>query len=245
MKTRKNGSWLTLAMLLFGIIAFSLRRQLYLTAVDDKNLLLRGTPLEQGLLLLTVGVLIFLLLALRKTAGFGWYEDHYGASILAAVGHVAMALAILYTMLTERPSIMGHMGTAWRWLGLAAPFCLLLAGRARQADEKPFFGLHVEVCMFLIVHIVNHYQLWSSNPQTMDYLFSLLSMIALALFAYYTAAFETDCGNCRMVRLTGLAAVYLCLAELGWSTQPLLYLGGMLWALTSMCSVESAAEEMD
>jgi len=235
MNTRKNGSWLSAAVLILGSAALLLRRQLYLTGVDGKGLLLRGTLLETGLLLLTAAVPVLLVLTVEKTAGSPRFEDNYSAGIPAALGHGAMALGVLSSLLTAGSLPAGYLGAAWRWLGIATPFCLLLAGGSRLFRKKPFFLLHVVPCLFLLVHIVSNYQTWSSLPQLQDYLFGLLGSLALALFSYYTAAFEADCGNRRMVRLTGLAAVYLCLAELGRTHQPLLYLGGAVWALTGMC----------
>lgn len=243
MNTRKKSRWMAFAVLLFGIIASGLRRQLYLTAVDHKGLLLRVTPMEIVLLLLTAGVLGLLLLSLGKNDGTGRYEDYRWSRVSAALGHVVMAAGIRYAVLTGVPSETGYLGIVWQWLGMAAPVCLLLAGIVRLFDRKPFFLLHVIPCLFLLAQIVNNYQIWSSDPQMQDYLFALLATLALALFGYYMAAFEADCGNERMLRFTGLAAVFLCLTELGWSSAPLLYLGGAFWALTGMCSVVPAERE--
>lgn len=246
MKNRKKGLGLTLAVLLPGIIAMLLRQQLYLTAVDVKGLLLRNTPLELLVLALTGAVLIFLLLVLRKDRGSNSYTDNYSASILGALGHVAGAAGIFLTVYTQPPIMEGYIGTAWQILGMGAPACLLLAGVVRLLGRKPFFLLHVIPSLFYLLHVVNCYQLWSSDPQMQNYLFTLLSTLALALFAHYTAAFEADCGNRRMTLGTALAAVYLCLAELGHSTAPFLYLGSMLWALTGMCKASCLpADEKD
>ena len=245
MKTPVKYGWPGLVTLLCGMMGLYLRRQLYLTAVDEKNLLLRHTPLELGLLVLSAGFLLFLMLIIRKTSDCARYEDHYRSGILSALGHWALAAGIWYTVRSGGLPAGGYLGNAWYWLGQAAPVCLLLAGGARLLGKRPFFLLHVVLCLFLLVHIVGNYQLWSSNPQLQDHLFSLLSIADLALLAYYTAAFETDRGDCRMVRLTGLAGVFLCLTELGRTSQPLLYAGGALWALTILCSPEPVVREME
>ena len=235
MKARIKGLFLPLAVVLFGILAMNLRRQLYLSAMDGKNLLMRHSPLETGLLVLTAAVVGFVLAALRKDSGSGRFEDRYAFGTLAALGHTVMAAAILYTVLIPVPYIRGGLETVWRWLGLVAPFCLLLAGSARLFGQRPFFLLHVVPSLFLLLHGVKCYQVWSGNPQMQDYLFALLGLLALVLFSYHTAAFEAECGSCRKTRFFGLAAVYLCLAELGWTGEPILYLGGAVWALTGLC----------
>lgn len=231
------------AMLLSGTAAMLLRRQLYLTAVDAKGLLLRHAPLEMLLLALTAAAAIVVFLAVKNDRGSELYEDNYSASVPAALGHVAAAAGIFLQVRWTVPGMGGYLGSVWQLLGLAAPVCLVLAGVLRLMGKKPFFLLHVIPCLFLLVHVVNSYQLWSSNPQLQDYLFALLASISLILLAHYTAAFEAGLGNRKLVLGTGMMAVYLCLAELGWTDSPALYFGCMLWALTGMCKVISKAKE--
>lgn len=240
MKKNNKGRLVPFLVLLCGILALVLRRRLYLTALDHKGLLLRGNILEITLFVLTAGVLLLLLLTRGTGSGTVRYEDH---GVLAAAGHAAMAVGIVHTVLTGVPSMTGYLEMFRRWLGLASPVCLLLAGGCRLFGRKPFFLLHVVPCLFLLVQVVSSYQTWSGNPQLQDYLFGLLGALALAVFAYHTAALEADCTDSRMVRFFGLAAVYLCLAELGWTSLPLLYLGGALWALTGMCKIAPAERE--
>ena len=237
MRNKGKGSFLPLIMALLGSVAMLLRRQLYLTAVDGKGLLVRHTPLGWMLLALTAAVLCAVWLVLRKDRGNASYEDNYSASIPAALGHLAAA-AGMFTLVSGGVSGMaGGLGLLWLHLGQAAPVCLVLAGILRLFGKKPFFLFHVIPCLFLMVHMVGSYQLWSSNPQLQDYLFALLAVISLILFAHYTAAFAADLGNRKMVLFSGMAAVYLCLAELGWTDAPGFYLGGMLWALTGICKI--------
>jgi len=218
--------------------ALVLRRLLYLTAVDGKGLLLRWHPLTVVLTVLTAAAFVMIILAVRKRNGSSAYEDNYSAGATAALGHVAMALGVLMTVLTNPSRVAGHLGTAWWWLGLAAPVCLLLAGIARLLGRKPFFLLHMLPCLFFVVHIVNHYQLWSGNPQLQDYVFSLLGTMALTFFSFYTAAAEAGIGNRRMILGMGLTGMYLCFVELAWTAYPMLYLGGILWTATGMCRLQ-------
>ena len=246
MKNCKKAGFLPWAIVLSGIIALLLRRQLFLTAVDARGLLMSHTLWEILLLALTAAVACMLLLTLKKDRGSSSYEDNYSASIPAALGHAAAALGILVLVRGGNPGMAGVLGRFWQVLGLAAPVCLVLAGAARLFGRKPFFLLHVIPCLFLLVYVVGSYRVWSSEPQMQNYLFALLAALALILFAHYTAAFEAGLGNRKMVLGAGLAAVYLCLAELGWSDEPGLYLGGMLWALTGVCKVSAgAAAEKD
>ena len=243
MKRDSGSAGLSVRMLLFGIVAMVLRRTLYATAVDVKGLLLRHQPLEIALIVLTIGAMIHIALAARKIAPSGSYEDCYGAGALGAIGNVAVGAGILVTVFSGEGMMGGYLDSAWRILGLAAPACMLLAGITRVIGKKPFFLLHVVTCLFFVVHIVAHYQLWSSNPQMQDYVFALMGAMALMFFGFYTAALEAGCGNISLLRGMGLAAIYLCTAELARSSCPGLYLGGILWVLTDLCGLRKARRE--
>lgn len=243
MKRDSGSTKLAVLVLFFGIAALVLRRTLYATAVDVKGLLLRNHPLELALAVLSAVVLIVIALAARSQDKSGNYEDCYGAARLGAVGNVAVGAGILVTVLSGERMMDSYLNSAWWILGLAAPVCLLLAGFARVLGKKPFFLLHVVVCLFFVVHIVTHYQLWSSNPQMQDYVFSLLGAMALMFFGFYAASMEADCGSRRMTVGMGLAAVYLCTAELARSSCPALYLGGILWVMTDLLGLRKAHQE--
>jgi len=130
--------------------------------------------------------------------------------------------------------MLGLVGMLWKFLGLAAPVCLLIAGFGRMQGKRPFFALYIVPCLFFAIHVVAHYQIWCSNPQFTDYAFALLGSVALSLFSYQLSAFCADTGSCRRLHLWGLAAVYLCGAEIPMSAYPYLFFGGILFALTAL-----------
>jgi hypothetical protein len=220
-----------------------LRRQLYLTAVDVKGLLLRSTPLEIILLALTGAAFALIFLGLKNDRGSSVYEENYMASVPAGLGHVAAATGFFMLIRGSVPAMVGVLNLIWKPLGMAAAVCLILAGVLRLLGKKPFFLPHVAVCLFFLVHIVTRYQLWSANPQMQDYVFALLGAMALMFFGFYNASQEAELGNQRMKLGMGLAAVYLCLAELARSSCPALYLGGILWVLTELCGIRYVSEE--
>lgn len=242
MKGNSGSGKLTVMTVLFGIAALAMRKALYATAVDVKGLLVRNQPLGIALTVLTLGVLIRIALAVRKKDG-NLYETRPSANLPAALGSAAAAAGILVTVRTGTVIMGSSMESAWYGLGLTAAACLLLAGIARLFGKKPLFLLHVAVCLFFVVHIVTRYQLWSANPQLQDYVFALLGAMALMFFGFYTAAGEADCGDERIRLGMGLAAVYLCLAELARSSCPALYLGGAIWVLTDLSSKKHISDE--
>lgn len=220
-----------------GGAALVLRKLLYAAAVDEKGLLVANHPLEIILTLLSVAVLVYIAAAVWKLDGSGEYADNFSADKLALAGHLAFAAGIVLTLMTNGPRMNGYLGQLWLMLSYPAPVCLVLAGVARMQGKRPFFLLYLLPCLFLLLHIINHYQFWSGNPQLQDYVFTVFGSMALMLLAFYSAAFSVGIGRRRMQLGMGLAAVYLCMAELATTLYPWLYLGGILWALTGLCSL--------
>ena len=220
-----------------GLAALLLRWQLYRTAVDEKGLLPRIHPLSIALLVLTAAVLLLIYITVRKQEEAAVFADRSPRSIPAALGHAVMAGMILTTVLAGSPQTSGYLATVWKYLGMAAFPCLVLAGTDRLRGKKSFFLLHMVPCLFFVVHIVSHYQSWSGDPQMQDYVFALLGAMALMFFGFYTAAMEAGCGSRRMRLGMGLAAIYLCLAETAHSAYPQLYLAGMIWVMTDLHSL--------
>lgn len=238
MKGISAGKKLPAATICWGILALVLRWQLYRAGVDGKALLVRNHPLSIALAVLTVGVLVRILLVVRKLGNGNSAEGHPPASLPGALGSLAAGAGILVTVMTDVTAMGNHLESIWRCLGFAAPVCLFLAAVARLRGKRPFFLLYVVACLFFVLHIVSRYQFWSGNPQMQDYVFSLLGAMALMFFGFYSAAWNAGCGSIRMLYGMGLAAIYLCTAELARSFCPALYLGGICWVLTELCSIE-------
>lgn len=221
-----------------GGIGLVLRKLLYALAVDEKNLLVTSHPLELLLWLLTAASLLLIVSTVWRLDGSNRYVDNFRPSVGAAAGHILAAAGILLTVVANAPMMPGHLGMIWKVLGILAVPCLVLAGLARMQGRRPFFALHLVPCLFLVFHTVDHYQSWSGNPQFQDYAFALFGTMALTLFAFYNAAFDVGSGRRRMLLGMGLSAVYLCLVELAVTEYPFLYLGGIVWVLTGLCSLK-------
>lgn len=221
-----------------GIIGCLLRKALYLWGTDDKALLTRRHPLELLLWLVTALTLGVIVLSVRKLDGSDVYEDNFAPSNRAAVGSAVAGVGFLLTALLNEPMMQGGLGLAWKVLGLLSGPCLVLAGLGRAKGTRPFFAVHLIPCLFLVLHIINHYQTWSGNPQQVDYVFPLLGTMALMFFAYYAAAFAVDFGNRRMHLGVGLGAAYLCIVVLSRTEYLFLYAGGLVWALSDLCALE-------
>lgn len=219
-----------------GGLGFLLRLELYLSAVDEKNLLIAGHPLEVLLFGLTGAVLAFIVVALWPLYGSLRYADNFPASRTAAlgcaVGAVGMVLGVLLTGTQADP-----MYPLWKIMGLVGGVCLLLTGWARKEGRQPNFLLHGAVSVFWLVHLVYNYRPWSINPQLQDYLFSLLASVGFLMFSYYQTAFDVGSGKRRNMLAVALGGAYFAMVALSGCETPLLYGGSAVWMLTNMCSL--------
>lgn len=226
-----------------GLLALALRWALYALTADSWGLLPKGHPLELLVWLISAAAFGSILLSLRAGKGSDRYEDNFPPSFSGAAGQILAAAGILLTVLLNRPQMPGAVGILWKLLGFASVPCLLAAGLARAGGKRPCFLLHITVCLFLVLHVVDHYRGWSGNPQLQDYVFALLGTMALAFFSFYLAAFEAGLGRRRILLGMGLAAVYLCLVNLARTPYPYLYLGCGAWAFTGLCAPASGGKE--
>lgn len=238
MKRLLSSKFLPAMTLLLGAVGFLLRLGLYAVAPDGKGLLPKGHPLELLLWAVTVVAMALVIAAGWNAKGSNRYGDNFGPSLPGAVGNILMAAGILLTVLLNQPKMPNLLGSLWKLLGFVSAPCLVAAAFARVQGKRPFFLLHTSACLFLVLHIVNHYQAWSGNPQLQDYLFPMLGTMALMFFGFYMAAFAVDSGSRRMLLGMGLAAVYLCAVSLSSGAYFFLYLGGIAWVLTNLCPPE-------
>lgn len=245
MKKLLSSKFLPAMTLLLGAVGILLRLGLYAVALDRKGLLPKGHPLEIALWVLTAGAMALVIAAAWNAKGSNRYGDNFGPSLPGAAGNILMAAGILMTVLLKQPKMPGLLGILWKVLGFVSVPCLVAAAFARAQGKRPFFLLHMSACLFLVFHIVNHYQTWSGDPQLQNYLFALFGTMALMLFGFYTAAFAVGSGRRRMLLGMGLGAVYLCTVGLSSTEYPFLYLGGIVWVLTNLCALEPKPGERE
>lgn len=233
----KNPRHLPFFAFFTGAIAGLLRKALYAVALDHKGLLTPNHPLERILTVFSLLALALIIAAVWRLDGSAEYEDNFAPSNKAMTGHFLAALGILLTVLLNYAPMYGALGNAWDLLGLAAPVCLISAGLCRKKGEKPFFVLHLVPCLFLVFHIVNHYQTWSGNPQLQDDVYTVFATMALMFFAFYTAAFEVGSGKRRMHLGMGLAALFLTMVTIQDTQYLFLYTGLGCWVGSDLCSL--------
>ena len=232
---------LPLIVLLLGTAAATVRKMLYLWAVDDTGLLVRGHWLW-WLLWLLCAAAVATLLPIAKLKGSNRYEDNFAPSTAAAVGCFAMAVGVFLTAMGENPMPRSGMVIVWKLSGALSLTSLAWAGRDRMRGREPSVLCFAIPALFLALQMVSWYQPWSGDPQTQDWLFSLLGLVGLLLCAYGSSAFSAGKGNRRFFLAVSLLTAFACLTALAHTDSPWLYLGGCVWAFTGRCWLVPVSE---
>lgn len=232
MKQTANPRRLALLFAGAGCLGLLLRAALYVIGMDEKGLLPRWHWTEIALWLVTIAATAAAVYLTRSIRGSCRYRDCFPISLPAAIGAVVAAVAVL---LSSLPLLRG--GNAERFhalLGIAAAMSLLVTAYCRLCGGRPFFLFHAVVCLYFALTMVLQYRTWSSDPQLMDYCFSLCAYALLTLAAYHRAAFDAGMGSHRALWLTSLLAVYLCFTAVYAADDALRLLAAALWALTNL-----------
>lgn len=234
---------LPLSAALLGICAMLLHLGIRLLGTDRKGLLISTHPMAIALWAVTAVACLMALLPLRNPGIGNAGSDSSAPSVSAAIGAFALAGGIAVT-------VIGSFGT-WIRLeqlrnicGLLAIPSLILLGLNRFSGKRSFFLFHALVCLYLTLHTVSHYQIWSSRPQWLNWFFPMAASVLLTLFSYHQTAFDVDLGNRKAQMSTGLLAVFFCIGAV-FQENSMLYLGGALWSLSSLCSLTPATEKDD
>lgn len=227
-----------------GILGLLLRQLIGTAAVDDKGLIIAWHPILMALWVLTAAAAVALVLGTRTIRGPEAYRECFPFSIPAAVGCALAAFTAASAVKAHfeaGPIITGApnpMATAAFYLTgvlmALASVAFILTAVGRLNGWQPKFLLHVVICIYFALKLLNLYQTWSFDPQVHDYCFHLLACIALTMTAYQLACFDLDKGDHRKLWRWGLAATYLCCLCVA---EDVFFLAGALWAWTSLTSL--------
>jgi hypothetical protein len=222
-----------------GLLTMILRFILLAAGEDDKGLLTTGSFADVFSWLLSVAAMVIILIGTWNLREASKFSFNFPPSIPGAAGALAAALGILFTSISELfvgGDALGIVGAA---LGLLAVPALVFVALCRYQGRRPSVLLHGVVCVYLMLHLVSHYRLWSSCPQIQSYGFELLSIVCLMLACYHRATFDAGEGNRRAYAFCALAAVFFSVATLPGCDSPLFFLGCALWMLTNLCNLKA------
>lgn len=210
-------------VLILGCFGLALRLAACRWAVDEKGLLITGHAA-----VILVWVVTALAAAVVLLPG---KARHSGASF-AWVGGVLGAVGLILSL----PGFWGTSGLALvRSVGaVAAGYALLWEAVCRRKGTRPTVVVHGVLCLFLVLHLLTNYRIWSRHSQMLDFAFPLFASLCLLITAYWSASRDLGKDKSRLGRWAALAAVYCCLVSLGSVWDSVLHLGLGLWAASTL-----------
>ncbi len=220
-----------------GLIGMLLRIWLLASGTDSKGLLVSGHPADILSWLLTVAVILLLLYATRELQQAAKFSFNFPPSLPGAIGIGLGGVAIAITSVIELLDEPDALAAASSALGLLCLPVMCFLAHCRRKGRSANVLLRGLVCVYLMLHLVCYYRLWSSDPQIQDYAFQLLAIVCLMLACYHRAAFDGDMGNRRGYVFFNLACVYFCLISLPGCENMAFFLGVGCWMMTNLCSL--------
>ena len=234
MKKCLQPKYVPLLALCGGVLGFFLRLWLFSTGVDEKGLLRQDHPAAAMVFILTGLVLLGIYLCLRPLTGQGTYRRIFPRSPLAAIGCWVGAIGILITDIVELASAADSITFLSGLFGIAAAGCLVVLGWCRWNGARPNHLLHGIVTVYLLLHLVSQYRLWSAESQLQVYFFQLLASLFLMLSTYHRTTLDAGKGSRRQFLFFQFGALFFCCMALFGET-PLFYLTLAVWAGTVDC----------
>lgn len=194
----KKYSWL---FLIPGALGAWLYRMIFIVALDESELIVRGGWAEVCLWVLTAGVFIAAAVLCRK-------EDAPGENP-PLVASLALACG---TFLLTRAEYTGPapLILVFRVSAYAACASAVLAAVLWLLKKNHAFALDIAPCLMGILHMVVCYQMWSEIPQLLEYFFSLGAVLCVALFGYQLMAAHAKLPGGKMLTFSGLLGIFFC-----------------------------------
>jgi hypothetical protein len=219
-----------------GALGLLLRAWLALAATDDKGLLVTTHPAHILVFVLMAIVMAVLFLCIRTLSAVKRYTDLFPNPVLSGIGCLVAAVGILWVNIRDLLLRWDPVTYACLVLGLLAVACLIVIAVSRFKKRRPSCYFHVVVCVYLMVHLVSQYRLWSAEPQLQVYFFPLMASVFLMLTTYHRAVLDACKGSRRWFVFFNQGALFCCCLSV-WSESWLFYLAMGFWIYTNLCSL--------
>lgn len=240
----KKPAFLPFAVLILGIAAAIFRLYFFWLGADERGLYPAGHIFDRMSWVYVALAMVLLFIGTRKLGGLKKYEENFPASTVSALGIALAAIALIIDAILELSVIIDPVQSTGVVLEFIAAAALLLLAWCRYIGTKPNILLHTAVCVFLMIHLVSHYRLWSSYPQLQSYAFELMAIVFTMVAGYQRAAFDVQLGNRRAYTFFSLAALFFSIATLPGSDDPVFFMGCAVWMFFTCCSLEPGEDEI-
>lgn len=244
MKRFLKPSELPVLILCSAALTFIARALLFVSAIGGvgRGLLRTGSLPDIASWFLVAVTLGLLLVGTWKMRDPVKYSRQSRSALLATIAMSIAAVSFCFTSLRGLLSATDTVGLISASLGLLAAASLGLLAWGRMRGKQLNMVFHGIVCLYLMLHLVSHYRLWSSSPQLQSYAFELLAIVFVMLACYHRAAADAGHGICRSHTLCSLAAVYFCIAALPGCDNPIFFIGSAIWIFCTPCRLSSSRQ---
>lgn len=218
-----------------GALTFLLRLWLFAIGEDDQGLLPVGNFPDAMSWIITALNMALLFVVTRQMRKGNKYTTNFHASMHAAIGIALAALGFAVSSIVDLSRGADALGAFSAILGFVAAAAMLMLSHARMQGNRLSIIFHGIVCVFLMLHLVSHYRLWSSSPQVQTYGFELLAIVFVMLSCYQRAAFDAGKGNRQAYTFFSLAALFFCVATLPGCDNVAFFIGSAAWMYMTPC----------
>ncbi len=226
-----------------GLLTLIVRLWLMIMGEDERGLLAVGS-LPDVLSWILVAVTMGLLIAgTWKIRGGVKYSHDSRKTLFAAVSMAIAAFCFCISSIIDLVSAADSMSVVSAWMGFLAAAALgfLAWGRFKGMQFNMVF--HGIVCLYLMLHLVSHYRLWSSAPQLQSYGFELMAIVFVMLACYHRAAADAGHGSRRAYTFFTLAALFFCIAAIPSCDNIVFFLGCAVWMYFTPCRLSSSSRK--
>lgn len=224
-----------------GLLTFIMRLWLMILGEDDRGLLSTGSFPDVMSWILVALVMVLIAMSVKDLHGNTKYRNNFPPSLPAALSMVLAAVSFVITSISEGAADTDAVGTVSSVLGFFAAAALALLAWYRFKGQRLNVLFHGLVCIYLILHLVSHYRLWSSYPQLQSYGFELLAIVFVMLACYQRAAFDAGKGNRRAYTFFSSAAMFFCVAALPGCENMAFFIGCAVWMYFTPCRLSRSS----
>jgi hypothetical protein len=209
------------------------------TGVDQRMLL---DPAHPGVILTWIfpaAMIAGAIVLVQPLTGKLRYAQIFPGSTVGAVGTAVSAVGIGFTAWGELALKTDRIIALTGWLGLISAVCLLYLAWCRYAKCRPQFWARSLVVVYLMLHMLCRYRVWSSDPELLRLFFDLAATVCFLLASYQCLAIEVELAQRRSYLCFSMLGAFFALAALPGSSDRV-FLGAMaVWALTDRCSLRN------
>ena len=243
MKRYLKMAYLPLAVLACGVLTCLLRLWLFALGEDERGLLSVGSFPDVMSWIVVATTMALLGVSTWHLQGGAKYAQNFHASLPAAIGMALAAVSFCITSVVDLTAGGDSVGTVSALFGFLAAAALLALAYSRYRGAHLSVLFHGVVCLYLMLHLVSHYRLWSSYPQLQSYAFELLAIVFVMLACYQRAAFDAGKGNRRAYTFFTLAVLFFCIATLPGCDNAAFFLGCAVWMYFTPCRLSLPAKK--